>query len=194
MSATIAGSHIRNSLGVGKIAIIEFSDFQCPYCSTYAAETLPAVKRQLVDTGRIRYIAMQFPLEKLHPLALDASKAVECASGYGKYWPMHDKMFGGTSIERDDLIRYAADVGLDRAIFVRCLGLRETESKVQSDQAEGDRLGVNGTPSFLLGFVRPDGGIDVARRIAGIASVEILTREVAALETAASARTAKTSL
>ena len=158
--------------GGGEVAIVEFSDFECPFCNRYAVETLPELKRTLIEPGLVRYVSFHFPLEALHPNALDASYAAECAGQQAKYWEMHELLFSDPStLARPFLFQYADDLGLDREAFEACLN--DPGERVRAHQALGARLGVNATPSFFVGTVRDDGGIDLVRRINGFAAPDV---------------------
>jgi protein-disulfide isomerase len=180
----IDAAHITNTSGNGRIAIVEFSDFQCPFCGKHARETLPTIKRRLVKSGTIRYVALHYPLEATHPLALRASEAAECAGRQGHFWEMHERLFADAkaALANVDLLRHARLSRLNRARFEECLERDETLGKVHGDQAEGRRLRVTGTPTFFIGTVRSDGGIDLVTRIRGAAPVEIFSRQVAELQ------------
>lgn len=169
---------VRNVLGNGPVAIVEFSDFQCPFCAKHAQVTLPEVKRTLVDSGVARYVALNFPLEAIHPLATLASEAAECAGRQGRYWEMHARLFApGSALTRADVERHALAIGVDLPVWTQCVDAHETLEQIRVDQAEGQRLGVSGTPSFFVGTVRPDGGIDLVRRVNGAASMETLAAQ-----------------
>src|ERR1051325_6412299 len=110
---SLAGSLLANATGSGPVAIVEVSDFQCPYCGTYARESWPSVKRDLVDAGRVRYVSMHFPLEQIHPLANGAAEAAECAARAGRFWEMHDRLFhAANALSRADLVQHAQVVGV----------------------------------------------------------------------------------
>lgn len=172
--------HLANVVGKGPIAIIEFSDFQCPFCSSYARDTLPTIRKELVDRGMARYIALQYPLEEIHPLALRAGQAAECAGMQGRFWEMHERLFAESkTISEDRLIALGDELQLKQSEYRSCLESGSSLAKIRADQAEGKRLGISGTPAFFIGTVRPDGGIDLVTRIRGAAPVELFSSEVA---------------
>jgi len=182
-------ARLTNVTGRGSIVIVEFSDFQCPFCAKYAQETLPLVKRDLIEKGRVKYAALQYPLENIHPLALEASEASECAARHGRFWEMHDQLFRNpTSLDHTSLMTQARAIGVDATTFEGCLTSHDTLAKIRADQAEGKRLGVEGTPSFLIGLVRVDGGIDLRKRIGGAVPFEVFVKEVGELESQSSLR------
>ncbi|MBI5225307.1 DsbA family protein [Candidatus Micrarchaeota archaeon] len=133
------------------ITIIEYSDFQCPFCSRFYAETLPSILKDWVDTGKAKLYYKHFPLSQIHPNAEKAAEASECAKDQGKFWEMHDKMFqNGNALSVDDLKRYAADLKLDTAKFNTCLDGGSKASIVAEQLQEGIGAGVTGTPSFFI--------------------------------------------
>jgi protein-disulfide isomerase len=100
--------------------------------------------------GRIRLVVKDFPLPA-HPLARAAHEAARCAAQGGRFWPYHDRLFEAQPrFERDDLVRYAAEVGLDAGAFARCLDGRTFAAAVEADISQGRALGVRGTPTFLV--------------------------------------------
>src|SRR5207247_2384320 len=108
-----------------------------------------------------------FPLESIHPYAFKASEAVECSREQGKFWEMHDRLFENRqALAEPDLLGYALELGLDRSKFSKCLG-GAMASVVRADQAEATRLGVQSTPTLMIGEFGPNGRIKLMRRIAG---------------------------
>jgi protein-disulfide isomerase len=178
---SIDGGKIRRSLGTGKIAIVEFSDFECPFCVRFATTVFPQLKEKFVTPGIARYVPFQFPLEEIHPRALKAAEAVECAGRQNKYWEMHLRLLARpAALEIADLHRHALAAGLNEKLFATCISTAAIDA-VRADKAEGKRLGVTGTPSFFLGLVRPNGSIDLAKRIDGTLSAEEFGSEIESL-------------
>jgi protein-disulfide isomerase len=176
---TINAALVTHVQGRGRIAIVEFSDFQCPFCGAHARDTLPDIKRNLIDPGTVRYVAMHFPLESIHAEALKAAEAAECAGKQGRFWEMYDRLFAKqTELAPADLIGHAKAMHLDETPFKWCLESGEMVDKARADRAEGRRLGVTVTPSFFLGTMRDDGGIDVVKRINGSTMPETFKSEV----------------
>jgi protein-disulfide isomerase len=169
---------VTNVLGAGAIAIVEFSDFECPYCGQFARQIFPEVKRALVDQGRARYVALQFPLEGVHPLAKRASEAAECAGRQGQYWAMHERLYASTAaLQPRALPGHRAALGLDEKAFARCMA-GEALASIRDDVTAGMALGLRGTPSFFVGVVRADGAIDLTARIDGVTDLATLTQAV----------------
>jgi protein-disulfide isomerase len=139
------------------VTIVEFSDFQCPYCRRHALQTLPKIVETYVDTGKVHYIFNDFPLES-HPNAPKAAEAARCAGAQGAYWIMHDRLFKdpkewsqqGEEQVIDTLAGYAADLGLDEIAFRQCIEAGQYGPQIRQNQWEGQQAGVQGTPSFLI--------------------------------------------
>ncbi len=138
------------------VTIVEFSDYECPFCAKYNLETFPMVKGELIDTGRVHYVFKDYPLAGLHPRAAQAHVAARCAGDQGAYWDMHARLFErqsewSRSSDRGDVLEsFAADLGLETSSFAACLASGRWDAAVDADVAEGTRLGVRGTPTFFV--------------------------------------------
>lgn len=139
------------------VAMIEFSDFECPFCRSFWRDTLPLIKSQYIDTGKVKFVYRDFPLS-FHPGARPAAEAAECAEEQGKFWVLHDKIFGeqdkqGTGtiqFTKEDVIRWAGQIGLGTNKFNQCLESGKYASEVEKDFADGSAAGVSGTPAFFI--------------------------------------------
>jgi len=130
------------------VTIVEFSDFQCPYCSR-ATATLK--KLETSYPGKIRLVYRDFPLVQIHPNAARAAEAAACANEQGKFWPMHDVMFEHQDkLGEADLKLSAASLGLDAAKFDQCLESGRYTGQWKKDTAEGEQYGVSSTPAFFI--------------------------------------------
>jgi protein-disulfide isomerase len=130
------------------VTIVEFSDFQCPFCSR-AQVTL----RQLLERyrGKVKVAYRDFPLDGAHPRARRAAEAARCAHDQGKFWEYHDLLFSHfPQANPEDLNEYAREAGLDITNFERCLSAGTHKATVQRDLEEGMRLGITGTPAFFI--------------------------------------------
>lgn len=149
-----------------RVVMVEFSDFECPFCGRFTAQTFPQLKAEYIDTGKIRYVFRNFPLEQIHPRAMKSAQAAECAHQQGKFWPMHDRLFTNQQALGDaDLDAHAKAVGLNTSAFGQCLP--GTVGKIRSDLDEGSRGGISGTPGFFIGTTGADGNLRVLKRIVG---------------------------
>jgi len=153
-----------------RIALIEFSDFECPYCLRFSTETLPQLRRDFVDSKKIAYGFRHNPIEGIHPRAFDAALGSSCAAEQGKFWLFHDLIFGASDAIRRPMPVLAKELMLNVTRFKQCL--LENEHLVRSDQAEAERLGISSTPTFLLGTFRTADEISVMRRIVGAQSYD----------------------
>lgn len=138
------------------ITIVEFSDFQCPFCERFFTETLPMIENTYVKTGKAKIYFMQFPLS-FHDQAQKAAEASLCArdqKGDTGFWAMHDKMFQNqASLSVDNEKKWAREIGLDGAKFDSCLDSGKFAAQVASEEAYGQTLGVSGTPAFFINGV-----------------------------------------
>jgi protein-disulfide isomerase len=150
-----------------RLVLVEFTDYQCPFCGRHVRDTLPQLEADYIKTGKLRYVTREFPLESIHPQAFKASEAALCAGDQGKYWEMHDRLFSNQrALGTDQLGAHAQALGLDEAKFTQCLGGGAKAAKVRRDLAEGAKAGVTGTPAFFLGVA--DGAtVKVMRVIKG---------------------------
>lgn len=132
------------------VTIIEFSDFECPFCGRYIEQTYPQIVESYIETGQVKYVFRDFPLS-FHQNAQKAAEAAECAGEQGMYWEMHDELFANQeALDIDSLKGYAEDLGLDTEEFNECLESGEMYDEVQADMADGSRYGVQGTPAFFV--------------------------------------------
>jgi protein-disulfide isomerase len=135
------------------VTIIEFSDYQCPYCKRHVDQTMPRLLDDYVKKGTVRYAFRDFPLTEIHPLAAKAAEAARCAGDQGKYWEMHDRLFGNQKdLQPEKLPDHAQAIGLDVGKFRACLDDSRHAAAVQQDLEEGGKVGANGTPAFVVGL------------------------------------------
>ena len=136
-----------------KITIIEFSDFQCPFCKRFYTQTLPQIQKEYIDTGKAKLVYRDYPLS-FHPEAQKSAEAAECADDQGKFWEFHDMMFDNQgSLSNANYKAWAQELSLDTAQFNDCLDSGKYASEVQKDFQEGQAAGVRGTPSFFINGV-----------------------------------------
>ncbi len=130
-----------------KVKIVEYSDFQCPFCGR-VVQTIKQIKEEYGDQVQITF--RNYPLS-FHQYAQKAAEAAECANVQGKFWEMHDMMFSHqNALRTDDLKSYAKQLGLDQAKFDSCLDNGEMKAEVERDFQDGTRAGVQGTPAFII--------------------------------------------
>ncbi len=149
---SIDDDYIKGRTGA-KLTLIEFSDFQCPFCARFYRETLPLIDRDYIQTGKIRMVYRDFPLDSIHKDAQKSAEAAQCAGEHGKYWEMHDKLFDNqTALSVDQIKKYGEDLGLPVDKFNDCLDSGKYTEEVQKDLLDGQAAGVQGTPTFYLGY------------------------------------------
>jgi protein-disulfide isomerase len=164
----IAGYPSRGSQSA-RLVLIEFTDYQCPFCGRHFQQTSPQIDRDYVNTGRVRHVLRDFPLESIHKDAFKAAEAAHCAGDQGQYWQMHDRLFNSqNALAADHLASHAGALGLDVPNFKQCLDSNKYAGKIRQDLADAHKVGVQATPSFLLGVAEPGGSsVKVVRAIAG---------------------------
>ena len=145
-----------------KVTVVEFGDFQCPFCKQFYQQTFSQIKSAYIDTGKINYVFRHFPLTQIHVNAQISSEAAECANQQGKFWDYHNLLYtdgqsDGTGLDKASLEKYADQLGLNKGTlgfgagkFNKCLESNATLDIVNKDQAEGAKDGVSGTPSFFI--------------------------------------------
>jgi len=136
------------------LTLVEFTDYQCPYCRRFEAQTWPLIKRDWVDTGRLRFIVRDLPLE-FHSAARPAAEAVHCAAEQGRFWPMHDALLAEhADLTPAGLTRAARSLGVDPARFAACTSAHRYDAAIAHNAAAAQALGLHGTPAFVIGRVR----------------------------------------
>lgn len=141
-----------------RVTLIEFSDYQCPFCARHVRETFPQIERDYIATGKVKYVFRDFPLTAMHKQAFKAAEAANCAGAQDKYWDMHDRLFmNNQAMAINDLEDHAQAIGLETDSFRQCLEGAMTANEVQEDLAEGQKAQVRGTPSFFIGLTDPNG-------------------------------------
>ncbi len=138
------------------ITLLEYSDYQCPFCGRHVAQTAPQLDEQYVKAGLVKHVFKNFPLNSIHPQAANAAEAAECAGDQNAYWAMHDKLFAsqqewsGQTNAADLFKQYASALGLDTTAFNGCLDSGKFVSKINADLQTGVKAGVTGTPAFFI--------------------------------------------
>jgi len=141
------------------VTVVEYSDFQCPFCSRFFTQTLPQLEKNYIDTGKIKFVYKDLPLDNLHPNARPAHIASECADEQGKFWEYHDVLFEKqsewqslpSSDLQSTLSQYAADLELQSTSFESCMQSQDIADEVNKDSLEAASFGATGTPTFFIG-------------------------------------------
>lgn len=152
------------------VTLIEFSDFQCPFCRKLWRETLPEIKKNYIDTGKARLVYRDFPLTAIHPAAQKAAEAGQCADDQGRFWDMHDKMYaeqdkegtGTIQFELADIKKWASEIGLNAGEFNNCLDSDKYKKEVEKDLADGTASGITGTPGTFVNGTLIKGSVPYA--------------------------------
>ena len=148
------------------VAVVVFSDFQCPYCAHFADTTFRELDRDYIAEGKVVFAFRHLALSH-HAQAFEAASAATCAGRQGKFWEMHDRLFANAKTLKDKPWRtFAADLGLNRAQFDSCLDAEGADT-VRTDLALAQAFGITGTPSFLIGRVTSDGRVRVLNSVPG---------------------------
>ena len=157
------------------VAIIEYSDYECPYCGQFARNTWPEIRKQYVDTGKVVLAFRHLPLDSIHPKARRAAEAAECAreQSPAAFEPVSNRLFQNPkALEEADLTRIVSEAGLDGARFATCLQQGQMRDRVRSHAESAAKIGVSGTPTFFLGALVPGKGVKVTARLSGASSFE----------------------
>lgn len=136
------------------VTVVEFGDFQCPFCKQFFQQTFDQIKKAYIDTGKVKYVFRHYPLS-FHVNAQISGVAAECANRQGKFWEYHNVLYtqgsgDGTGLDAASLKKYAQQVGLNMTQFNQCTADKSVADIVTADEAEGAKDGVSGTPSFFI--------------------------------------------
>lgn len=140
------------------VTMIEFSDYECPFCKRHFTQTLPLLQKKYIDTGKVKLVFRDFPLGFHDPLATEQAMAAECVreqTDDETYFAYHDLIFettnsNGKGMQKDQLYDLAEQVGVDKAEFTECLDSEKYKDEVAKDMVDGQSAGVSGTPGFLI--------------------------------------------
>jgi protein-disulfide isomerase len=144
------------------VTIVEFTDLLCPFCRQFHNATFEQLKRDYIDTGKVRFVTRDFPIDQLHPMATAAARANRCAGEQQRFWEMRHALLGVTTpLTAGTFSQLAGGLGLDVARFEACAGdASRFKEELQKDRQDGIRIGVSATPSFVIGRTLPGGGVD----------------------------------
>jgi protein-disulfide isomerase len=139
------------------LTVVEFTDYQCPFCQRFHVTTFPELKKNYIDTGKVRFYSRDLPLD-FHANAMRAAQAARCAADQGKFWPLRDVMGANPDkLDMDHIVGFATDLKLDVPSFKACVDSNKYKESVQSDVMEAMKIGASGTPAFVVGKSTPDG-------------------------------------
>jgi len=143
-------SHSKGSQSA-KIGIVEYSDFQCPYCAQAVKQTLPDLFKEFVDSGKVVFAFNHFPLEQIHPLSAKAALMAECGAKQGQFWTVHDFLFSQPKLSEEVLNDVERQSGIDAAALNSCAHDVSVEQAVRQQSAKARSNNVASTPTFLIG-------------------------------------------
>jgi len=150
-----------NEVAIGaaaaSVTMIEYSDFQCPYCAAFRTETFPKIKTKYIDSGQLRFVHRDLPLP-FHAQAMLAAQAAACAGDQGLYWELSNVLFSSTScLECQGAVELSKALPLSRQQFEECVASNPHQAEIEQDMASAKQLGFQGTPSFVVGRTTPAG-------------------------------------
>jgi protein-disulfide isomerase len=138
------------------ITIVEFTDYECPYCRQFEATTFAEIRKKYIDTGKVRFVSRDFPLDN-HINAMPSAVAAHCAGDQDNFWPMHDALFGGNGkLTRNEFIEDAETLKLNVSLFKSCLDSGKHVQEIRNERQVAASLQIQGTPSFLIGKTNGD--------------------------------------
>jgi len=139
------------------LTIVEFTDYQCPFCQRFHTTSFCDLKKNYIDTGKVRFYSRDLPLD-FHPNAMRAAQAARCANEQGQFWKLRDAMGANPNkLDMDSLLADAADLKMDVNAFRACVESEKYKNAVQTDVMEAMKIGASGTPTFVIGKSTPDG-------------------------------------
>lgn len=150
------------------VTMVEFTDYQCPFCRRFESESFAQLKKDYIDTGKVRFVSRDLPLE-FHPNAPAAANAARCAGEQNKFWELHDAIMQDTATDLgpDAILKYGQKVELDIPSFKACIDQKKYVPAIQKDTADAGTLGISGTPSFVIGKTASD-SIDGVRIVGAV--------------------------
>jgi protein-disulfide isomerase len=158
------------------VTVVEFTDYQCPFCKRFIQSTFPLLKRDFIDTGKVRWIVRDLPLG-FHANANKAAQAAHCAGDQGRFWEMRDTLFrNNANLGIEQLPGYAREIGLDGDAFDACLSSERHQAQIDQDSQEASRIRITGTPSFIIGTTAADavsGQLIIGAQAPAVFSAEI---------------------
>ena len=152
-----------------QVALVEFSDYECPFCIRHFRETMPLIEKNYIATGKILYAFRDFPIDALHPQAVKAHEAARCSAEQDKFWPMHVTLFGAPAQHSvEGLEATATQAGLDLAKFRECVASGKTTAGIRKTADLASSFGANGTPAFFIGVIdKATNVVTVTRALSG---------------------------
>jgi protein-disulfide isomerase len=156
-----------------KVAIIEYADFQCPFCRRFESQVYPNIRDSYIRTGKLKYFHRDMPLV-FHQGAMPAARAVHCASEQGKFWEMHDSLLGDTaSLSPADIDERAGKLGINVSELDKCIASDRFADIIQRGISEASAMQISGTPTFIIGTLDANGNVmSVKKTVVGASPFE----------------------
>jgi len=137
--------------------VVEFTDYQCPFCQRFHMTAYPELKKNYIDTGKVRFYSRDLPLD-FHANAMRAAQAARCANEQGQYWKLREIMSSNPDkLDMANLVTFATDLKMDASKFRSCVESEKYKTAVQTDSMEAMKIGASGTPTFVVGKSTADG-------------------------------------
>jgi protein-disulfide isomerase len=159
-----------------KITVVEFTDYQCPFCSRFATTTFDRIRQAYIDTGKIRWVVLDMPLS-FHKEAMMASQAAHCANEQDRFWEFRALLYQNQDrLQAKHLAEYARQTGIDAEAFNNCFNSNRFDQKIQQDRQQAIKQQITGTPTFVIGTTTPD--VITGKRIVGAQPYKVFSSEI----------------
>lgn len=132
------------------LTMVEYTDYQCPFCRSFEGSTFDEIRKQYIDTGKLRFVSRNLPLE-IHHDAMNSAEAALCAGDQGQYWPMRELLFKSPSLANDRIVDFAQNLKIDVPLFRSCLEGEKHKAEILNDVRDAQALQITGTPAFVIG-------------------------------------------
>ncbi len=134
------------------ITMVEFTDYQCPFCQRFHVTVFNELKKNYIDTGKVRFYSRDLPLDTLHPNAMRAAMSARCAAEQGQFWKLRDLMGANPDkLDMGNILQTVVNLGMDAAAFKTCVESDKYKMAIQNDVLEAAKIGADGTPTFVIG-------------------------------------------
>ena len=163
------------------ITMVEFTDYQCPFCQRFHTTVFNEIKKNYIDTGKVRFYSRDLPLDSMHPNAIRAAQAARCAIEQGQFWQLRDIMGANPAkLDMDSILADAASLKMDTGKLRSCIESDKYKQAIQTDVLEAMKIGADGTPTFVIGKSTSD-GVD-GEVMVGAMPYELFDRRFKSLE------------
>jgi protein-disulfide isomerase len=166
-----------------RVALVEFSDYECPFCIRHFQQTMPQLLANYINAGKIRYAFRDWPVDALHPEAVRAHQAAHCADDQGRFWVVHPRLFGPPGTHgRESLLGLGRDAGLDMTTFAACLSSGKFDAAIRATGQMAVDFGATGTPAFFIGlFDKAEDKVTVLHGLTGAQDYSVFAEALDAI-------------